>query len=368
MGGGGLLVRVKTRGAPPACLLAKLPLHAITCPASFTRRPSVGPKARERNVTVDAALNVDLTRHVASATSRRGALRTLASGVALATFGQDLARAQETTPVDSGDWSAVESVVLDAEGTDGIVGVAVYGSAGELFARHGDRRFRAASTIKVPIMIEAYRQIEQGTLSLDDRIVLREEDFVPGSGVLAHLHPGLELTLADLILLMIAVSDNTATNLILDRTGLDAVNATMQSLGMTNSVLGRRILGRLPNPGDPENWATPSDFALAVQAIVSGEAAGPESCAAMLDTLEQQGEIRRISRFLSGPGLRWGTKPGDLPGVINDVGFVSSDAGTLSIAVFTESMPDLDAAERAIGLISREALALTGIVPSTAGG
>jgi beta-lactamase class A len=312
---------------------------------------------------VDARLTANLTWRKPRGTSRRGALRTLASSVALAAFNQKLAHAQGTTPVVATDWAAVEMLVLDAEGTDGIVGVAVYDADGERFARHGDRRFRAASTIKIPIMIEAYRQIEQGTLSLNDRILLREEDFVPGSGVLAHLQPGLELTLADLITLMIAVSDNTATNLILDRTGLDAVNATLQALGMSNSVLGRRILGRLPAPGDPENWATPRDFALAVQAIVAGEAARPESCAAMLAALEQQGEIRRISRFLTGPGLRWGTKPGDLPGVINDVGFVSSDAGTLSIAVFTENLPDLDAAERAIGLISREALALTGIVP-----
>ena len=164
-----------------------------------------------------------------------------------------MAHAQEATPAAASDWAAVETLVLDAEGTDGVVGVAVHGADGELFSRHGDRRFRAASTMKLPIMIEAYRQIEQGTLSLDERIVPREEDFVPCSGVLSHLHPGLELTLADLITLIIAVSDNTATNLILDRTGLDAVNATMQSLGMTNSVLGRRILGRLPAPGDPVN-------------------------------------------------------------------------------------------------------------------
>jgi len=99
-----------------------------------------------------------------------------------------------------------------------------------------------------------------------------------------------------------------------------------------------------------------------MHAIVAGEAAGPESCAAMLATLELQGEIRRLSRFLTGPGLRWGTKPGDLPGVINDIGFVSSDTGTLSIAVFTENLPDLDAAERAIGLIARESLVVTRIV------
>jgi beta-lactamase class A len=302
----------------------------------------------------------------AGGTSRRTALGVLASGAALATLGPAIARAQQATSVAAGDWSAVETVILDAEGTDGVIGVAVRGAGGELFARHGDRRFRAASTIKVPIMIETYRQIERGALSLDDRHILSEEEFVPGSGVLSHLRPGLELTLADLLSLMIAVSDNTATNLILDLTGLDAVNATMQELGMTNSVLGRRILGRLPNPGDPENWATPRDFALVIDAIIHGSAAGPENCAAMLSTLEQQGEIRRISRFLDGSGLRWGTKPGDLPGVYNDVGFVASDQGTLSIAVFTENLPDLDAAERAIGLIAREALVVTGIVPGEA--
>jgi hypothetical protein len=61
--------------------------------------------------------------------------------------------------------------------------------------------------------------------------------------------------------------------------------------------------------------------------------------------------------------LGWGTKPGDLPGVINDVGFVSADPGTLSMAIFCENLPGLDDAERTIGLIARAALALTGIVP-----
>jgi beta-lactamase class A len=212
-------------------------------------------------------------------------------------------------------------------------------------------------------MIEAYRELERGTLTLDDQHSLRDEDRIPGSGVLGHLHEGLELSLADLLFLMIAVSDNTATNLVLDRTGLEAVNSTMQSLGMTNSVLGRRILGHLPKAGDPENWATPRDFARAIHAIVANEVAEPDSCAQMLATLEQQGEIRRISRFVpAAPDIRWGTKPGDLPGVINDVGFVSSDRGTLSMAVFCENLPDLDTAERTIGLIAREALSVTGII------
>jgi len=313
---------------------------------------------------MDAHGSEELLRQTTDARSRRGALRALAAGVALTTFGPLSLHAQEATPsAIGGDWSAVEALADDAEGAGGVVGVGIHGAEGELFSRHGDRRFRAASTIKVPIMIEAYRQIDRGALALDDRYSLRDEDRIPGSGVLSHLHAGLELALADLLSLMIAASDNTATNLVLDRIGLDPVNSTMQSLGMKNSVLGRRILGHLPKPGDPENWATPRDFARAIHAIVANEAAEPESCVQMLATLEQQGEIRRISRFLpAAPDIRWGTKPGDLPGVINDVGFVSSDRGTLSMAVFCENLPDLDVAERTIGLIAREALSVTGIV------
>ena len=313
---------------------------------------------------MDARGREELIRQRATTTSRRRALCAFAAGVGLTTFGRLSLRAQEATPgVVGGDWSAVEALARRAEATGGVVGVGVRGAAGELFSHNGRRRFRAASTIKVPIMIEAYRQVERGALSLDDRHSLRDEDRIPGSGVLGHLHAGLDLTLADLLYLMIAVSDNTATNLVLDRVGLDAVNETMQSLGMNNSILGRRILGHLPKEGEPENWATPSDFALAIQTIVAGDAAEPESCAQMLATLEQQWEIRRISRFLPAePDIRWGTKPGDLPGVVNDVGFVTTDRGTLCVAVFCENLPDLDDAERAIGEIARAALSVTGIV------
>jgi len=336
-------------------------------PASSPARigqPNARPPRVERDVIVaEHGLEV-LARRGARGTSRRKVIRVVGAGMALTTLGQVSLHAQEATPgaVD-GNWAAVEDLIRNAERAGGVVGVAVYGAEGELFSYHGDRRFRAASTIKVPIMIEAYREVERLALTLEDRYILRDEDRIPGSGVLAHLNEGLELTLADLLFLMIAVSDNTATNLVLDRTGLEAVNTTMQSLGMTNSVLGRRILGHLPRAGDPENWATPSDFARAVHAIVTNEAAAPESCTHMLETLEQQGEIRRISRFLpAGTDIRWGTKPGDLPGVVNDVGFVSSDRGTLSMAVFCENLPDLDEAERVIGLIAGEALSVTGIV------
>lgn len=242
--------------------------------------------------------------------------------------------------------------------------MAVRHAGSEVFSHNGDRQFHAASTIKIPILIDAYRQVENGALSLDDLHPLQDDDRVPGSGVLGKLHAGLELTLADLLFLMISVSDNTATNLVIDRVGLDAVNATIASLGMTGTVLGRPMLGRLPTAGDPENWATPSDMALAVDAIVTGNAASPENCDLMLETLEHQ-EIRRISRFLpdDAPNLAWGSKPGDLLGVVNDVGFVTTDAGTRCVAAYCEGLPSRDEAERTIGLVTREALAATGVLP-----
>jgi beta-lactamase class A len=259
------------------------------------------------------------------------------------------------------DWTSIDALAADTEGTGGVVGVAVFSGGHTLYGRHGGRRFRAASTVKAPIMIAAYRQIERGEIALDERHVLREEEYTPGSGVLSYLHAGLELTFADLLYLMIAVSDNTATNLVLDRVGFDAVNATMQSLGMDDSSLGRRMLGRLPEEGSPDNWTTPRDLAWAVQAIVSGEAAGPQSCARMLETLEQQTRTQRIGRFLrEDEGIRWGSKPGSLPGIHNDAGFVTTARGTLCLAVCCEDLPDLDAAERTIGKIAQAALALTG--------
>src|SRR5687768_13375285 len=107
------------------------------------------------------------------------------------TFGWADPRRQEATPAAvDGDWVPVEELVHDAERTGGEVGVAVYSAGRELFSHNGGRRFRAASTIKVPIMIEAYRQIERGALSLDDQYRLRDEDRIPGSGILGHLHAG----------------------------------------------------------------------------------------------------------------------------------------------------------------------------------
>lgn len=261
------------------------------------------------------------------------------------------------------NWSEVEGIIYRAEGTGGVVGATIVAPSEDTFEYHGDRRFRAASTVKIPIMIEIFRQIDQGKRTLDDTFTLTQAEKAPGSGVMLHLHDGMVLTLADLLYLMISISDNTATNMLIDLAGMAQVNETMRSLGMVNSTLGRKMLNRPAQGEEHENWATPDDYVTAVQAILDGQAASEQSCKEMIALLEKQQNRRRISRHLpESQDIRWGTKTGSIRGVTNDVGFIMTPEKTMVLAIFCENLPDQHVGEEVIGAISRAAMAATRIV------
>lgn len=261
------------------------------------------------------------------------------------------------------NWSDVSRLAEAAERGGGAIGVAVTAPGGATFAYNGDRRFCAASTIKIAIMIEIYRGIDRGERALSDMYVLRDPAKTPGSGILLHLHDGITLTLNDLIYLMMSISDNTATNILIEMTGMDRVNATMRELGCVHSTLARPMRGRPAREDEPENWATPTEFAGLIATILEGRAASAASCAAMTAMLEKQQNGRRIARHLPArDGLRWGSKTGSLTGVTNDAGFVTTEAGTVILAVFCEHLPDQHTGERTIGEISRAALHAAGIL------
>jgi len=260
-------------------------------------------------------------------------------------------------------WDEVTRIAKSAEEAGGTVGVAVIAPSGETFSYNGDRKFGAASTMKIPLMIEIFRQIDRGERALSDEYVLAAEDIAIGSGVMLHLHHGITLTLNDLIYLMISISDNSATNILIDMAGMGAVNETMQSLGMTNSNLGRKMQGRPAGPDQQENWATPNDYVTAVKALLEGTAASSDSCAKMVAMLEKQQNTHRISRYLpEGTDIRWGSKTGSVKGVTNDAGFITTPAGTLILAVYCEALPDQHVGEKVIGDISRAAMVATGVV------
>lgn len=252
-------------------------------------------------------------------------------------------------------WSGVLSAIQDAEEAGIEVGVAIEAPGGETFAHRGDDIFRSASTIKIAIMIELFRRIDAGEASLDELYGLREEDKVPGSGVLQQLHGGIGLTLGDVVYLMMSISDNPATNILIDRLGIGAINAAMHDLGLERSVLGRKMMGRPALDTEQENLATPNEFARMVGTILDGTAASEASCERMIGLLELQQNTRRIGRFVP-KGTRWGSKTGSYDTVANDVGFVTLDDGPLVISAFTANLPDMVAGEILISEIAREAM------------
>lgn len=251
----------------------------------------------------------------------------------------------------------IDAIISAAEEDGARVGLCAILPDGTWLTHRPDEVFKSASTIKIAIMIQLFRGIDAGEFGLDQPYVLKESDKVPGSGVLQELHPGIELTMRDLLYLMMSISDNPATNILTRHVGMGSVNATMREIGLQESVLGRPMCGRPAIPGEQENQATPAEFAMLMNAILTGTAASSESCAAMLGMLKLQSNSRRIGRFVPN-GMEWGSKTGSYENVVNDVGFVMTNDDPLVISAFSEDVADVVTGEVLISEIVREILAV----------
>jgi beta-lactamase class A len=168
-----------------------------------------------------------------------------------------------------------------------------------------DGRFPTASTIKTAVMIEAWQQAVDGRLPMDTRVSLRDADKVGGSGVLRGLGEGLSLSVADLIHLMIVLSDNTATNMLIDRVGTARVNARLESYGLADTKLFRPTF----RDGRPDvlpelerefglGMTTPRDMAKLMALVAQGKAVNKDASDAMLATLRRQQDRAMIPRGL----------------------------------------------------------------------
>ncbi|PYE54452.1 serine hydrolase [Deinococcus yavapaiensis] len=232
---------------------------------------------------------------------------------------------------------AVSIIVRDAETGD------------LLFERSPDRPFHAASTIKVPLLVRALQRVDEESLSLDERREMRSKDQVGGAGVLHELGPGLALTLRDLLTLMIIVSDNTATNIVIDLLGIDDVNAFLRAQGFTVTDL----VGKLQLPSErhnerqrrgERNRANARELCELLYRLTRGTLLSPASTALALDILRRQQlkDIigRRAPRDADGE-LRFeiASKSGELRGVHHDVGVVRTKR-PLVIAVLSDGGED----------------------------
>ena len=240
--------------------------------------------------------------------------------------------------------SALDALVAEAAGRGGEVAISLrHLERDEAYERLAQEPFVAASTIKVPVLVALYAAAAQGRLRLDEEIALRAEDQVTGSGVLQVLSPGVRLPLRDLAELMIVVSDNTATNLLLERIGIDAVNACMEEMGLqVTRVL--RALQVVPVGARGSNTVTAGELATLLLRLAQGQAVSWDACRRMVATLRRQQLRHGLPALL--PPARGGTvgalpiwelahKTGSLSDHEHDVGLLYLRGQTIALAVLT---------------------------------
>jgi beta-lactamase class A len=229
----------------------------------------------------------------------------------------------------------------------GVAGVVVLDSrTGEYLSIRGSEPFPSASVIKVPILVELMYRVEEGSMGLGDPLSMLELDQTPGSGMLRHLSAPFSLSVRDAALLMIALSDNTATNLLLEKLGPRSVGARMESLGMPGTRVFRKVFGNPADSFDPpgsERWGfgvtTPMDLARLLAWIHRGDAVTPELSSEMLRMLEAQFYRDFIPRELPS-GVRVALKSGFISAARHDCGIVFGPAREYVLCVMTRDNQD----------------------------
>jgi beta-lactamase class A len=189
----------------------------------------------------------------------------------------------------------------------GVVGYSVKNlETGERLERRGDETFPTASLIKVPVLVTLFDLVEQRKIALEDRIVVNAIDKVPGSGTLQHMHDGIEVTVRDAAWLMSAISDNTATNLLLDRVAMRRVWDKMEALGLPHTKVHSRTFQRFTSVAMDSSAkyglgvTTPNEMARLFELLALGQAVSPRADSAMLAILEQNQDGELMQRFAAG--------------------------------------------------------------------
>ncbi|MEX0836781.1 MAG: serine hydrolase, partial [Gemmatimonadota bacterium] len=265
---------------------------------------------------------------------------------------------------------------------------------GREIAIRADRPMNTLSVIKIPVMVQAFRDAEAGRLDMSERYTVGVDDMRRGSGLLQTFAPGLTPTLGDLIAQMIMTSDNTATDMVIEAVGLERVNELLVSegyeqtrLGMTTGDLFREVWIRadptsvsmtdrevfeagFPSDeasgarsfeleGDSTAWlgrTTAREMSQLLEQLLEGELAGEAATGRMLDILGGQLYTSRLPQRIRWQGVGVAHKTGDWPPIAgNDVGILFYDGGPTVVSVFTnQNTGDFFELEAALGLIAED--------------
>ena len=193
--------------------------------------------------------------------------------------------------------------------------------SGREWSVRGEEVFEAASVIKLPILVEVFRQLESGEAREDEVFTIREEDKLPSCGALSYLHTGLAVTLCDLAVLMIILSDNTATNLLIGRLGMEKINAAIRDMGMSATCLRRRLFDGEAAARGVKNTISPGEMGRLLAALYRGEVISPAASARMIRILSDQRLNGKIPFWLDGR-VKCAHKTGEDSGITHDAAIV----------------------------------------------
>lgn len=225
--------------------------------------------------------------------------------------------------------------------------------SGASFGLRDNDRVRTASTIKLAILAATFQAVQEGKVKWTDLSTLRESDKVHGSGVIGNeFSDGDQLPLVDLVHLMIVLSDNTATNLVLDRVPSDYVNDFMDKLGFKHTLSLKKVGANVKDADisraghDPANQrfglgsTTPREMVTLIEKMERGEMVSREASNEMIKILKRQQDHNGIARRMGGTAVA--NKAGALDHLRSDVGIVYSKHGRIAIAITCDDIPQVD--------------------------
>ena len=249
----------------------------------------------------------------------------------------------------------------------GKVGVGIkHLDTGETYYHDADEKMPTASLIKFMIMLEVYLQVSEGRVKMTDTITLRKADMVPGSGILSyHFSDGATFPLRDAVRLMMVFSDNTATNLVLDRIGLDSTNQRLDSWGFGHTRLNAKVFLGDKTSLSPERTkkfglgsTTARETLMLLEKVHQGKVVSPEVCKEMLGHMKKCDDKLKLKRFLP-DGIELAHKSGTISDARTDAGILYLPSGPVAVCVLTaknedKSWKDDNAANVLIGRVAEQ--------------
>jgi beta-lactamase class A len=258
-----------------------------------------------------------------------------------------------------GEKELKKEIEKELKGFPGIAGIALYDlqtkNKVEIRAKES---FEAASLIKIPIMIEAYKNIASGSLRADKEIELKESDKVGGAGDLKTKKAGTRMSVEKLVELMITKSDNTATDLLIKMLGMDNIENTVNHMGMKKTTLKRTIYDFAAINKGKDNITTPEDMETILRELYEGNNIAEQYRGVMLNILKNQDNKKIIPKFLPS-NIQIAHKTGSLSGTVHDCGIIyPPDRKPYILVLMSKNVSNNSKAEKQLAEVSKKVYSL----------